>query len=202
MFIVGALGLSAVFISASTAYVTASRSAAPSTAGGQFYKRTSTATPLAQNPHAAHQGGAAQELPLVVDGNTAPEQIPDWIAFRHFMLIVAPSSNATSDARARADAHLDTVGLSPRDRAALLGAVSGTRAKLDDIGVRRRHLDGDTSPRADGARQALRAEEKTTFDDTHKRIRRAMSLEGGTRLSMHLNRMKKNIVIRGSMPQF
>jgi len=201
LFIAGVLGMLAVSIGASTKYATARRDTAVAARAGAVYTRTFNVAPPAVDPHLAHQASGS-ELPIVVDGSKTPERIPDWIAYRHFISKVSLPSDAPVDEQARRNIHLNEVGLSPRDRAALLREIRGTRQKLDDIAERRLQWQNDRSSHAEGQRLALRAEEKAVYDDTQQRIRGAMSFEGGTRLSEHINRMKTGIVIRGSLPQF
>lgn len=58
--------------------------------------------------HAAPTGGATDEAPpLLIDGDKTPEAIPDFVAYRHFLVAVASLSRGVTKADLdRRDAYL------------------------------------------------------------------------------------------------
>jgi len=134
-------------------------------------------------------------FPVAVDGSKTPDRIPDYLAYRHFIMITAVPATASTRQVGRRDAFLARVNLSENDRAAYLNALAGVDEQLSQIAAERRHLSGTS---ADGSRFAtLKLSEDRVFDDAQTRVRSTLSAEGGKRLDAHIQDIKRAIVIYG-----
>jgi hypothetical protein len=63
-------------------------------------------------------------LSIVVDGSKTPDQIPDDLAYRHFILAVAEHQSPTKDAVERREARLSPIGFSKQDHDACVLALA------------------------------------------------------------------------------
>lgn len=135
------------------------------------------------------------QLPLLVDGDKNPEQIPDDLAYRHFISVTAARGNASAKDLDRRDAFLARVGLSATDRTAYLKAVNGVSDELANIDLQRR------SAATDGALSRLpelKQREVRLLDTAAGRIRGTLSRDGVERVRTHISaHVKKHIKIYG-----
>jgi hypothetical protein len=88
---------------------------------------------IALAPASGQTHNHAQPLSVLVDGSKTPDQIPDNLAYRPFILSVAIPLNATSaDAAAQAD-RLRPISLGTADTAALIGALNHVKEQVDAL---------------------------------------------------------------------
>jgi hypothetical protein len=73
-----------------------------------------------QTASAQAQTGAPMQLPVLVDGSVTPGQIPDSLAYQHFLTAIAAHPSPTVEEQARQSAQISPTGLSPADRQTLV----------------------------------------------------------------------------------
>jgi hypothetical protein len=71
--------------------------------------------------------------PGTIDGAKNPELIPDEVAYRMIVLAVAEPPGASAEAKERARAKLNPIGLSEDDAAAFLGLLAEFRNQVDAL---------------------------------------------------------------------
>jgi hypothetical protein len=91
-----------------------------------------TALPSSQTPsestgsqHAPH----ATKLHVDIDGAATPNQIPDELAYRHLIIVLATPAHPSAGQVARRDALIKQIGLSRVDVGALISAVAGVQER-------------------------------------------------------------------------
>lgn len=175
------------------------RSAAMSVVGGAAVaaaspSRAQDAAREIDTPAERHTHVAATKLPLIVDGERTPDQIPDDVAYRHFVSVTAVPGAASPGDIHRRNSILSGVGLSPEDQAAYVSAASGVRDALNDIDYQMRNA-RDKAAVAD----ELRAQKRVVLDSAAERIRSSLTVDGLARLQQHIKeRVKRKIRIYGS----
>lgn len=143
-------------------------------------------------------GGAAGAglLPLAVDGSEHPEQVPDNIAYRHFISTISEAADATPQQRDRRQVFLKRVGLSQEDYEAVLQSVENLREQLTAIREQRAMLDRTASATA---LQTLRLQEGQLFEATRLRIISALTSDGRRQLDSYIQEnVKRRIKIYGT----
>jgi hypothetical protein len=158
--------------------------------GGRHGRAASPAPDGHAGVHHAQRGAA---LPLLVDGALTPEQVPDAVAYRHFISVTAVSATASTAAdRYRRDALLEQAGLSAADRASYLAAITNVKDSLQAID-QRMQVTSDV-PSFD----ALKQQRRDLLDAAAARIRASLSADGTKRLQKHIDaNVKKRIRIYG-----
>jgi len=160
---------------------------------------TDRGRPLASVVHTSGtHGGAvgAGLLPLAVDGSEHPEQVPDNIAYRHFISTISEAADATPQQRDRRQVFLKRVGLSPEDNEAVLQSIVNLREQLTAIREQRAMLDRTASVTA---LQTLRLQESQLFDAARLRIISALTSEGRQQLDNYIQEnVKRRIKIYGA----
>jgi hypothetical protein len=171
----------------------------------------------ASNPHATHGSPAsaspnpaggpttanaiATALPIAVDGSKTPENIPDHIAYHHFIMAVAKPAHASALQLAKRNAWLARVGLSQHDLDQLETALSNVPEALDRVARDRKRA----SPRSRAGAAALaklKAQEKDILDGARWQLQGSLSWEGAARVDKHIQEhVKRHIVIYGEPPQ-
>ena len=76
---------------------------------------------------------SVKSLSISVDGRKSPEQIPDRLAYRHFVAAVVVRAGATLSEIHRRDALLSQIGLSSADYERFVTATRFVRDDLDNI---------------------------------------------------------------------
>jgi len=135
----------------------------------------------AQVNHTAHD----PTLPMAVDGAQTPDVIPDDLAYRHFIMAAAENQNASVEEISRRDALLSRVGLSKEDHDYFIIALTNLREQLDEIDRARTELATGSST-SESALDQLRLQQNQILDDARIRLLNSLSLEGATRLGMHI----------------
>jgi hypothetical protein len=141
-------------------------------------------------------------VPIAVDGAKTPRNIPDELAYRHFMMAVAVPLQASAKQMARRDALLATVGLSKRDHSAVVRSMRTVREGLDQVVHTRRQIpqNAQVSVSTQVSLSALRGQENQIFKNARTRLRDSLSWEGGMRLDKHVqDRVKRRIVVYGDL---
>lgn len=152
----------------------------------------SSSVPLHQSARTpgSSNGESGASLSLSVDGQLNPEQIPDHVAYRHFISVTAVSSGASEAEIYRRDAILVRVGLSEADRRAYL-AIINVRDELLDTEQKIQAVHHDIAAIDD-----LRLQKASVLDNAATRILSSLSADGVESMQTHINdRIKKHIRI-------
>lgn len=149
------------------------------------------ATLSAQVPQPQHT------LSVIVDGSKAPDQIPDDLAYHHFLLAVAEHQNASKEEVTRRELRLKPIGLSEKDRDLCISALAGLREELDAVETARRAATADVGASNDSALASVKAREDAAVAKVRAALRN-MSVEGQSRLDGYIKtHVKKHITILG-----
>ncbi len=142
-------------------------------------------TLYAQSPqHDVH------ELPVLVDGSKTPDQIPDDLAYHHFILSVAEHQKPAQIELTRRETRLRSVGLSAEDHARAISALAGLREKLDAIESAR----AENATALDSAvANALRAQEDAAIAGVRAALSR-MSPDGQSKLHDYMTTHVKRCI--------
>jgi hypothetical protein len=136
------------------------------------------------------------KVPIGVNGSGNPEQIPDSLAYRHFIRATASSASA-ADIRRR-ELFLTKAGLTVADRLGFVTALGDVAAHLRNT-QQQRQAAGSTLPVSEVDR--LRENDERTFRDAEARVRAALSADGAARLDAYIrDHFKRQIVIYSSPP--
>lgn len=118
------LALSALLAMAFIALALVTRPASPQSDSTQT-QATTTSQPAA---------APKTDPPGTIDGAKNPELIPDEVALRMIVLAVAESADAPPEAKARARAKLNPIGLSDEDATAVLDLLADYQSQADAVG--------------------------------------------------------------------
>jgi hypothetical protein len=152
--------------------------------------------------HSSHEiQGSTLQLPVLVDGSKTPTQIPDTLAYRHFLTTVAEPQNPSLDAVRRRDARIAPIALSAEDQEAFVNALALVWEQLEAIATSRNSIVSDTTLTDIGRSDrlaALKVQEDAIFTAATSRLRQALSSDGQNRLNKYIqDRVKVHIVIYG-----
>ncbi|MGO9097199.1 MAG: hypothetical protein ACLQGV_18500 [Bryobacteraceae bacterium] len=132
-------------------------------------------------------------LVLMVDGSNHPEQIPDDLAWRHFLVAAATPEQPTPDQQKRQRTILAEVPLVDSDQKQIAGQLGKMTTQLQAIQSAR--LASDGTPAVLGA---LKAQEDSVISSTISKVRQATSADGLSCLTLYINEtVKRNIKIYG-----
>jgi hypothetical protein len=150
------------------------------------------ASPASHAGIGVHHVHAGNKLPLLVDGALTPAQIPDAVAYRHFISVTAVSATASAEDRHRRDAILEQAGLSAADRASYLAAITNVRDTLQTF-------EQQAKAAADVATaDAVKEQRRNLLDASAARVLASLSADGTKRLRAHINNnVKARIKIYG-----
>jgi hypothetical protein len=81
-----------------------------------------TSVAFGQNNPSTHSHISSTQA--IIDGETNPELIPDSVAYRLYLLTIAPAANPTTDDTARQNSHIQVLRLHATDRQALLTVLA------------------------------------------------------------------------------
>lgn len=141
----------------------------------------------------AQTASSVTNLVVVVDGAQHPEQIPDDLAWRHFLLAVATHEQPTAFEQKRQHAILAAVGLVDYDEKELAFKLGTMTTQLEAI-QKSRGASGGTP----AALSELKAQEDELISATIARVRRVASAEGLSRLNRYITDIvKRNIKVYG-----
>lgn len=157
-----------------------------------------------QRPSASSHNVSTPAIEPTIDGAKTPERIPDYIAYRHFIIAMAegdrfavPGRNHLGVGRRdhpseqrvwRRDAILRSIGFSSVDRDAVLSA-------LKDVGD---ELDSSATPSTALQRKTARDQ---VFARAQASVDMRLSKNGRERLNAYLQSSKSLIKIFGELPQ-
>lgn len=147
------------------------------------------------------QNTPALQLPVLVDGSKTPEQIPDQLAYRHFLVAVAEHRSPTPVEADRQRARLRPIGLADADHAAFRDLLAGLREQLDAIEQARASLNSGAI--AIGAKvptiAGLKAQEDDLIATTITSLPAKLGIDGLAKLDQHIRQqVKRKIVIYGT----
>ena len=132
-------------------------------------------------------------LVVVVDGSLHPEQVPDDLAWRHYLLAVAVPQLPTADQQKRQQVQLAEVGLAIADQESIARELGKMTTQLSTIEAARESGDG-----APAMLSVLKTQEDALFASTIANVKQAISTDGLSRLSAYISgTVKKNIRIYG-----
>jgi len=154
--------------------------------------------PMVQRGDAHAHAASAQNkvttdsLPLAVDGSKNPEQVPDRIAYYHFIQSHAQNAKATESDRRRLAIRLKHLGLSPEDYASLETLLSEVKPDLDIANSMQR----GASPDPVGAK----LHRDRALDLARETLNNMLSLDGKARVTQFVReRVKPGIKIYGQV---
>lgn len=128
-------------------------------------------------------------FPLTVDGSSAPEHIPDRVAYRHFILSAVALSSGGAAASVRQRAVLNKLRLSTEDRAAL-------SQKLVSIASQMEQLSEITDP------TSRKLERSAVLDQAREELFSGLSPAGVAQLDDYVqNDVKRGIKVYGEIPR-
>jgi hypothetical protein len=131
-------------------------------------------------------------LPIIVDGGTTPEAIPDELAYHHFIMAIAIPDNPSLVEVSRRNGLLDAVGLSKSDNASLIGALAHVREGLNTVSAMRAQSPIDPA--------ALKLKEDGIILTARERIWASVTADGFERLTNHIRgHVKTRIKIYGDV---
>ena len=152
----------------------------------------------AQTGH-KHPSPIPHDVPiLLVDGAITPEQIPDDVAYSHFIRAAAISSKPTRAEVSRRDGFLALVGLTADDRRALVTSLAGVGDQLNRIARQKQQLAPDSLLSVQGLAPLvkLRAEEEAVLASARARLDLSLSFVGYEQLDRHIqHRIKSRIKV-------
>jgi hypothetical protein len=152
-----------------------------------------TAFALSAQSTAAPPAGAVTQLVVIVDGSKNPEQIPDNLAYKHFLMAVATHEQPVPEEQKRQEAFLKDVGLSGSDEKTIALALGKMTTQLEAIQAARVASDG-----APASLVALKAQEDALISGVITQVRQALTSEGQLSLNQYVTgTVKKNIKIYG-----
>ena len=150
-------------------------------------------------PLLAQHTPASHTLVVSVDGSKHPEQIPDELAYQHFIRAVAENAETTSEEKSRQLSRLARIQLSDPDTANLISILSKIKEKLDALGVRRARADSLTFPTTlhlNPELEQLKRDEDSLISTAIQEIRNSLTPDGWERLDAHIkDHVKSHIVI-------
>lgn len=140
------------------------------------------------------------QLPLVIDGEKMPQSIPDYVAYRHFVMAAAIPDRPSSEEISRRDGLLAQLHLSKEDHAALVRALATVRDGLNRIDEERRKW-SDDAPASRAVLATLRAQRDALLQNAHGRLQESLTPDGLTRLETYVHEhVKSRIKIYGQLP--
>ena len=143
--------------------------------------------------------GSPMRLPVIVDGSKTPDQIPDELAYQHYLKAISAHPDPLPQERDRQAAQLNALNLSSSDRRALIAVLASLRTQLDLIENTRRSI----RPGPAGAAQLsdLNIQENTLLTTALGNLRASMTLDGSYRLDQFVKtHVKARIKIYGTAP--
>jgi len=160
-----------------------------------------TSIALGQDQHAPHP----TTLPIVVNGAEAPDNIPDHLAYAHFIIALSqPDSPSAEQANLR-DAMLKPLQLSHEDKGALIAALRGVHAQLAFVAreVERLSYSSPESPeRSAGRLNDLRLRRTWILGGAQARLTANLNSDGLVRLDDYIKaQVKPRIIIYGDAPK-
>src|SRR5215469_8377671 len=81
----------------------------------------------------AQPAPTGMQLPVLVDGSKTPGQIPDSLAYKHYLRAISVHQNPSPPEQKRQDAQFHALGLSPKDKGALAAVLAQFRSQFDLI---------------------------------------------------------------------
>lgn len=153
---------------------------------------------LMSGQHIRAQANSTKRLSVLVDGSVTPGQIPDALAYHHFLVAIATHPFPTAEEQARQTAQLAPLGLSAADQQTLITGLTSFRTELDGIVNARASVGTGSGATAQLAN--LRTQEDTLVTSTLASIQRSLTADGVSRLDVYIKQhVKAHIKIYGGM---
>ena len=148
---------------------------------------------------AQHADHVSSGLRVVVDGRTSPEEIPDLLAYSHFLLAAASNDGTTPVDVARRTSLLEPVQLAADDATAFDTVITDLRKQLDFIaGAVDRLSSEPRSVDIDAKLVNFKLQRTRVLDEAMARLDTKLSKEGSDRLNAYVRtEFKKTIAIFG-----
>jgi hypothetical protein len=140
-------------------------------------------------PVGAQTSGTVTNLVVIVDGSKNPEQIPDALAWRHFLVALATHEQPTAQEQLRQQAQFVPLALATADAQRIAGLLGKMTTQLEAIEKARENSDGANSTLA-----ALKAQEEAVIASTIAAVRAAVTSDGLSRLSGYIGKTVKGSI--------
>ena len=150
---------------------------------------------LATAPSSGSGQFGPQSLPIAVDGAKTPEDIPDALAYQHFIMAATDSPTTLQKRDDPLEIFLSPIGLSETDQTALVDLLDSVRAQLFELNVQAVGPSHRAELTADAA-HSLSLEKLLVVDDTRAAFKRVLSPGGRDQLDHHIREnVKRHIVV-------
>lgn len=149
---------------------------------------------FAQHVHPMSAPGTGPgALPVVVDGSKTPRNIPDALAYSHFLTAFAAHPSPTPQEQGRQRAQLLPLQLAPADSTALSALLANFRVQLDQI---EGAFAAGTGP---SPLATLQTQKSALVASTRAGLQQALTPAGMNQVDQYVQtRVKAHIVIYGS----
>ena len=154
---------------------------------------------FAQHTHPQASGASPLKLPILVDGSKTPDQIPDELAYQHFVKAVAAHPSPSAQEQARQSAQLLPLQLSASDQQNLITTLAVFRTRLDQIELDAGQLlSAAPGPNTPAQLAGLKTQESALLTNTLSDLRLSLSPEGTNHLDQYVRtHVKAHVVICG-----
>ena len=145
--------------------------------------------PSASRVMAAGGAGVRQQsvaMSLLVDGAKTPEQIPDDVAYRHFISVTAIRAGAPAEHVAHREAFLSRVQFPADDRTAYITALQNVREQLTLLEQQELAL-GRTADAPRSAIAELKRQRTEVLDGAATLVKSSLSTAGQMRFKKHID---------------
>ena len=137
-------------------------------------------------PASAQTSSTITSLVVIVDGSKNPEQIPDALAWRHFLVALATHEQPTAQEQLRQQAQFAPLVLATADAQQIAGLLGKMMTQLEAIEKARENSNGANSTLA-----TLKAQEDAAIASTTAAVQAAVSSDGLSRLSGYIGKTVK-----------
>jgi hypothetical protein len=143
------------------------------------------------------QPATPMSLPVLVDGAKTPTQIPDNVAYRHYLKAIAAHPVPTTYEQGRQAAQLLSLGLLPNDEKVLIATLAPLRTQLDLIESTRAGI--QQGPNAGAQFADLNDQEDALVATTLQSLRTSLTVAGMYRVDQYVKtHVKAHIKIYGT----
>jgi hypothetical protein len=141
-------------------------------------------------------------MPVAIDGAKEPGRIPDAVAYRLFLSVVALPANASSEKIRGRDALVNRIGFSSEDKVAFVESLGDFREEIETKTEQRKRLTTGFDPANRSALATLKAQEHEMFANLRSHVERTLSPDGVARLKAHIDdHVKRRVKIFGTPQQ-
>lgn len=141
----------------------------------------------------------SRNLKVSVDGRVSPREVPDEIAYRLYLKMLASPDASNELAARRRNAFIGRLHLSPEDRAAVNDSLAGLSGALGRLETERRVSEKDSSVQGLARLHNLKSREQTELDTAANAMRGRLTIDGVDKLDSHIrDHVKTRVVIYDS----